>query len=131
MAQPLGPFLKENGQGLNVILVGVDGNPVDPGLAQNLLFERFKLGGFNPEAFRQRMASRSFSRLWIVNERKKLEPVFIRTGISDGTFTEIVRGRIKEGDEIVVGTNGQKQTAQQQTSPFGAQQRGPGGPRRF
>ena len=88
-------------------------------------------GGFNPEAFRQRMASRSFSRLWIVNERKKLEPVFIRTGISDGTFTEIVRGRIKEGDEIVVGTNGQKQTAQQQTSPFGAQQRGPGGPRRF
>jgi hypothetical protein len=39
-----------------------------------------------------------------MNDKKKLESVMVRTGMTDGTFTEIVRGKIEEGKEIVVGT---------------------------
>jgi len=112
------------------------GNDSTGGAKRRFMGEQFISGnpsGSNshPETFRQRMSSRNFSRVWILNDRKKLEPLFVHTGLSDGTFTEIIRGRIKEGDEIVVGVNSQRQTSQQQSSPFGVQQRGPGGPRRF
>ncbi|MFA6468035.1 MAG: efflux RND transporter periplasmic adaptor subunit [Bacteroidota bacterium] len=82
-------------------------------------------GGFDPQAMQRRMGGRSFSRVWVMNDRKKLEPVMVRTGISDGTFTEIVRGKIEEGQEIVVGTIAQKTNGQQNSSPFNQQR--PGG----
>ncbi|NUN68291.1 MAG: efflux RND transporter periplasmic adaptor subunit [Bacteroidetes bacterium] len=86
-------------------------------------------GGFDPQ---RRMQQRIPSRIWVMNERKKLEPVMVRTGISDGTFTEIVRGRIEEGQEIVVGTIAQKPVAVQNSSPFNQQRNTGGGmPRRF
>ena len=91
-------------------------------------------GGFDPQAMMRRMQSRGFNRVWVMNDRKKLESVMVRTGITDGTYTEIVRGKIDEGKEIVVGTI-QKATAQASgASPFNQQRQGPGGggmPRRF
>ncbi|MDL1964259.1 MAG: hypothetical protein LWW98_07995, partial [Deltaproteobacteria bacterium] len=30
------------------------------------------------------------------------EPVPIRTGITDGEYTEIIRGAIRDGDELVI-----------------------------
>lgn len=35
-------------------------------------------------------------------ENDKLVPVSVRTGIADGSFTEIIEGGIKEGDKLVV-----------------------------
>ncbi|MBI2428588.1 MAG: efflux RND transporter periplasmic adaptor subunit [Ignavibacteriales bacterium] len=96
--------------------------------------ERFAQGGgnFDPQVFQQRMASRGIGRVWVMNDRKKLEPIMVRTGLSDGTFTEIVRGKVEEGQEIVVGTLNQRSMSTQTTSPFNSQQRNPGGmPRRF
>ena len=41
--------------------------------------------------------------VWTMSADKKLTPVEIRTGISDGHFTEVVSGNVKPGDSIVIG----------------------------
>ncbi|TAL05845.1 MAG: efflux RND transporter periplasmic adaptor subunit [Verrucomicrobia bacterium] len=57
----------------------------------------------------------------------KLKPVQIKTGISDGIFTEIIEG-LNEGDAVVTSaTQPGAATVQPQSNPFG----GPGGFRRF
>ena len=88
-------------------------------------------GGMDPQAMQRRMASRGISRVWIMNERKKLVPLMVRTGISDGTFTEIVRGKLEEGQEIVVGTIALKTQNSQSSSPLNQQRQGGGMQRRF
>lgn len=50
------------------------------------------------------------ARLWVQGKNKKLSSIFIRPGIVDGTFTEILRGQVEEGQEIVVGVLTQKPT---------------------
>lgn len=45
----------------------------------------------------------SRGRVWIVDRDGKLVPVNIMTGISDGNFTEFVRGDLKAGQEVVIG----------------------------
>ena len=67
------------------------------------------------------------TRLWVVGKSKKLTPIYIRPGIADGTFTEILYGKVEEGEEIVVGVMSQKPTAT--ATPF--TQPGGGGGRRF
>jgi HlyD family secretion protein len=42
-------------------------------------------------------------RVWILKSNGKLEPVFVRTGLNDGRYTEISSQRLKEGDQIVLG----------------------------
>lgn len=44
-------------------------------------------------------------RVWLKSKDagNEIIPVFIKTGISDGNFTEILEGDIKEGDEVIVG----------------------------
>jgi len=76
----------------------------------------------------------NFGRIYIMNGRKMLEPVMVRTGLTDGTFTEVVRGKLEEGQEIVVGAVTSKPSAQSpNSSPFNQQrnQMGGGMPRRF
>jgi len=68
------------------------------------------------------------SRVWVLDENKKLKPVPVRLGLSDGSTSEIVESPLKEGDEVVVGVATEAPRAQQ-TSPFGPQPM-PGG-RRF
>lgn len=42
--------------------------------------------------------------IWVMDPAtKQLSPVPIRTGITDGRFTEVVSGDLKEGDNVVVG----------------------------
>jgi len=63
------------------------------------------------------------STIYIMGEDKKLKPVQIRTGISDGRFTEVVEGDIKPGDLVVVGLATSKVEG---PAAFGGQA-GPGG----
>jgi len=84
-------------------------------------------GAFDPQAFQRRMSAFG-GRVWVLNKDKKLEPIMIRTGLSDGTFTEVVRGKVEEGEEIVVGSLIQRGNSSAPTSPFGSNG---GGPRRF
>ena len=91
-------------------------------------------GGFDPAAMQRRMGSRGPSRVWVMNDKKKLESIMVRTGMTDGTFTEIVRGKIEEGKEIVVGTVAPRSASgAASSSPFNQQrqQQGGGMQRRF
>jgi HlyD family secretion protein len=60
--------------------------------------------------------------VYLLGEDGKPKKVEIRTGITDGRFTEVVKGELKEGDKVIVGTVTSK--ADSRTLP-GAM--GPGG----
>ena len=47
-------------------------------------------------------------RVYVV-DGEKLKPLSLTLGISDGTSTEVLRGDVKEGQEVVIGTAGGKQ----------------------
>ena len=44
--------------------------------------------------------------LYVLQADKKMKAVTVRTGITDGAFTEIVSGDLKEGDTVVTGMEG-------------------------
>jgi HlyD family secretion protein len=69
------------------------------------------------------------ARIWILNSNGKLEPVFVRTGVTDGKYTEISSSDLKAGDQIIMGVmNNANVTSTQTQNPLtgGGQQR-PGG----
>ncbi len=43
-------------------------------------------------------------RLWVVVEGGAPKAVDVRTGLTDGTSTELMEGPLKEGDEVILGT---------------------------
>ncbi|MBM3284274.1 MAG: efflux RND transporter periplasmic adaptor subunit [Candidatus Aminicenantes bacterium] len=43
------------------------------------------------------------STVWFLGEKGKLSIAFIRPGVTDNTYTEIVRGDLKEGQPVIVG----------------------------
>jgi HlyD family secretion protein len=68
------------------------------------------------------------ARLWLVNAKGMLEPVFVLTGVTDGKYTEVTAPDLKQGDEIVLGiTSGSGVAAVQNPLTGGGQQRPPGG----
>jgi HlyD family secretion protein len=42
------------------------------------------------------------TQVWIVGEDKLLRPVVLRLGLTDGVQTQIVEGKLKEGDKIIL-----------------------------
>ncbi len=60
-------------------------------------------GGGGMEGMQRAMQARNFGRVWVLGKDKKLQSVFVRTGLSDGTYTEITQGKIQEGEQIVIG----------------------------
>ena len=71
-------------------------------------------------------------RIWIKNSTGKLEPIFVRTGLNDGQFTEIINDNLKVGDEIIIGVisnnPARASSATQGGNPLmGGQQRARGG----
>lgn len=62
------------------------------------------------EKFLRMAASRAANpvtrgRVWVLDKDGTPVPVDIITGISDGSFTEIVRGDLKAGQEVIAGTS--------------------------
>jgi len=43
------------------------------------------------------------SRVWKLDEKGNLKVVFVRTGVSDSSYTEIKNENLKEGDEVAIG----------------------------
>jgi HlyD family secretion protein len=66
-------------------------------------------------------------RLWAVNERGLLEPLFVRTGISDGRYTEVSGRDLKPGVRVVLGITGNGGGGSSSTTPL----LGGGGNQRF
>ena len=60
-------------------------------------------GGFGDAIQSQQRAPKKTQTVYLMDADKKLQPVQIRTGISDGRFTEVVEGTLKPDDTIVVG----------------------------
>ncbi len=58
---------------------------------------------FKEESLERSAMRRQFSRVWIESESGKLMPVFIKTGVTDNTFTEIIQGDLKEGQLVITG----------------------------
>ena len=69
--------------------------------------------------------------IYILDANKKPQPVQIRTGITDGRYTEVVDGGLKEGQDVIVGNATSKvdSTSGATASPFGGGQRPGGGGR--
>ena len=42
-------------------------------------------------------------RVWVLGDEGEALPVQVMTGISDGSFTEILQGDLKPGQEVIVG----------------------------
>jgi len=53
---------------------------------------------------------RQFARVWMEDESGKLKMAFVRTGVTDNSYTEIVSGNLKEGQLVITGeTSGQEE----------------------
>ncbi len=48
---------------------------------------------------------RDFARVWIEDENGQLKMVFIRKGVTDNSFTEIVSGNLEEGQLVITSEN--------------------------
>ena len=81
---------------------------------------------------RERPASTAgihLNKVWVVTESGLLNSLSITTGITDGSFTEIVRGNIQEGQGVVTGIMAKGEVADKNmVNPFMPQR--PGGGRR-
>ena len=60
-----------------------------------------RMGGSSPMGQRMREMAKG-SRVWILSPNGKPEPRMLQLGITDGSFTEVVRGDLEEGQEVIV-----------------------------
>ena len=58
------------------------------------------------------------SLVWIKTGELLVSPVEVITGLTDGSYTEILKGNLSEGQEIVTGTM-TKSMAEEMVNPFG------------
>jgi len=68
--------------------------------------------------------ARQAARVWIQGADGKLSMVFLRTGVTDNSFTEILQSELKEGDEVIIGTNSSSAAARTTTPQMGGPGRG-------
>lgn len=73
------------------------------------------------------MRGRQPSRVWIKGQDGRLSMAFLRTGVTDNTYTEIIQSELKEGDEVIIGREFGASTARTTAPQMG----GPGGSMRF
>ncbi len=70
--------------------------------------------------------------VWKVLADKSLQPVRVKLGVTDFTFTAMKEGTLKPGDDLVIGQTSKNTTAQQAPGARPGQgPMGPGGMRRF
>ncbi|GBC77071.1 Macrolide export protein MacA [bacterium HR08] len=59
--------------------------------------------------------------VWVLSAQRRPEPRRVLLGITDGVYTEVITGEVKEGDQVIIGDTSQA-PAQQSSgppSPFG------------
>jgi HlyD family secretion protein len=79
-----------------------------------------KPGSFSPQPPDSKRANQNT--LWILNQQGKPEPVSVKIGISDGTFTQVIADNLKEGDKVITGQKGSgNSSSNQQVNPFAPQ----------
>ncbi len=98
------------------------GGQAQGGQAQNFQFRAVGGQGFpgmggRPGAGGQR---RQPSRVFVLGDDGKVKMLFIRAGLTDNSYTEVLRSELKEGDKVITGFEG--------TGPSTAPQMGGRGP---
>lgn len=76
-----------------------------------------------------RARQQQMPRVWTLGKDGKLSMQFLRTGVTDNSYTEILRSELKEGDEVLIGTETAATSASTSPQP-GMQMMFMGGPRR-
>jgi HlyD family secretion protein len=66
----------------------------------------------------ERLEERRPNRVWVLSPEGKLIPISIVLGITDGTFSEVVSGELKEGMEVIVEEISKKRGQSTTPSPF-------------
>jgi HlyD family secretion protein len=85
-------------------------------------------GGFGRGHRRAGPQQKKMQTVYILDANKKPQPVEIKTGISDGRYTEVVEGGLKEGQDVIVGNVTSKVESSGATgSPLGGGRPGGGG----
>ncbi len=83
------------------------------GQEQGMMFRR-EGGGVSGSQMRQ------VARVWTEDEKGKLKLIFIRTGVTDNTYTQVTWGDLKEGQLIITGmASGTTRSSTQQSPPGG------------
>lgn len=59
---------------------------------------------------------KNIARVWIENEEEKLRPIMIRTGVTDNTYTEVIWGNLKEGQQVITGMASGKESDRRSSS---------------
>jgi len=54
---------------------------------------------------RQGGTRRQMARVWILDDKGQLKPIFLRTGVTDNSFTQVIWGALKEGELVITGSN--------------------------
>lgn len=62
-------------------------------------------------------SGRTPSRVWVQDAGGKLRMVFLRPGVTDNSYTEILRSDLKEGDLVIIGENGTTASSSSQSGP--------------
>ena len=96
----------------------------DPQSAVNRMGSRSdqSIGQESVDMPKKMSAAVKMSRIWILENGKKLKALKIKTGISDNRYVEVLTGELNPGDDVVVGsTNGSSTSTAQQNNPFGPQ----------
>ena len=60
-------------------------------------------GGSSEGGGREGAEGRSKPKVWMRSPQGEPAPVEVKTGITDGIFSELVEGALKEGDEVIIG----------------------------
>ncbi len=59
-------------------------------------------------------------RVWVLGQDGKPQPISLRLGVSDGKSTEVLRGEVRDGMEVILGyEEGSEPKPKRQTRPFG------------
>jgi HlyD family secretion protein len=66
-----------------------------------------------------RAGASAAGRVWVVGPDGQPKPVEVRTGLTDGTSTEIAEGPLKEGDDIILGIGDPAAAAKKAGAPTG------------
>jgi HlyD family secretion protein len=57
------------------------------------------------------------SMVWYLDENQQLNVAFVRTGVTDNSYTEIVRSDLKEGQEVIIGLQTGQASSNTQSGP--------------
>jgi len=81
--------------------------------AQKPIYERLvaELGGARGAG-----GATAAGRVWVLDEKRQPKAVEVRTGLTDGTSTELMPGPLKEGDEVILGAGEPPAAAKKSTS---------------